>query len=70
MKFTTKKVTTKEWLSKLAFYAIIGRETPTGEIVDTIDFIGEFTKEEILEQITQENTRLTELEERLLAFGK
>lgn len=47
MTYITKPVTTSEWVSKLAFYTILGRETPTGEMVDTIDFIGERTKEEL-----------------------
>lgn len=66
--FITKPVITSEWVAKLAFYRIIGRETPTGEMVDTIDFIGERTQQEIETQKTQVQLQLDDIDVKLSYF--
>lgn len=68
MTYITKPVTTAEWISKLGFYKILGRETPTGEMVDTIDFIGEWTKEELEAIKTRIDTQLADIQSRIDMF--
>lgn len=49
--FITKDVITEEGITKKQFYQIIGRQSPDFAMVDTIEFIGERTKEELEAQV-------------------
>lgn len=67
--YITKTVTTESGELKLALYKIIGRETPTNEMVDTIDFIGERTKTELESQKQNIEYMLSDVNEKINLFN-
>ncbi len=52
----------------LAFYRIIGRETPTGEFVDTIDFVGEYTRVDLEATLYNLEEQKKDIQKKLLMF--
>lgn len=68
MTYITKKITTEDGISKLAFYQIIGRETPKWEIVETIDYIGEYTEKELNNIKDNLNQQILDIESKLKFF--
>lgn len=61
----TKPIITADWIEKLAFYKIVGRETPTWDMVDTIDFIGEFSLIELEAQKSNLEQQLSEVQSKI-----
>ena len=70
MNYITKKITTEEGIFKLAFYKVIGRETPEWKIVDTIDWVWEYTQDELLDMEKNINMQLLDLQSKIELFNK
>lgn len=65
-KFIAKE-TTQEWVK--ALYQVIGREKVDGTMVDTIDFIWEFTKAQLEERKAQAQLIVDEYNEKIALFN-